>query len=147
VARRVRDWLSRGESGQALVETAIVLPVLLVLVFGVVMAGRVVHAKIAVQSAAREAGRELATAPSEEEGLTAADEAARSAADGYGLSPDGLLVELEPNGFERGGTVMATVSYEVGLGGLPLIDALDITVSSSHSEHVEPYRSRELVHQ
>lgn len=144
---RIRDWLSRGESGQALVEAAIVLPVLLVLVFGVVMAGRVVQAKIAVQSAAREAGRELATAPSEEQGLTAADEAARSAADGYGLSPDGLSVELESNGFERGGTVTATVSYDVGLGGLPLIDALDITVSSSHSEHVEPYRSRELVHQ
>lgn len=147
MGRRIHGWLSDGESGQALVEAAIVLPVLLVLVFGVVMAGRVVHAKIAVQSAAREAGRELATAPSEEQGLTAADEAARSTADGYGLSADRLSVDLESNGFERGGTVTATVSYDVGLGGLPLIDALDITVSSSHSELVEPYRSRELVHQ
>ena len=111
---------------------------LLVLVFGVVMAGRIVHAKIAVQAAAREAGRELATAPSEEQGLTTADDAARSAADGYGLTAMACSVDLESNGFKRGGTVTATVSYDVGLGGLPLLDDLDITVSSSHSEHVEP---------
>jgi len=147
VVRKVQAWLVRGESGQALVETAIVLPVLLVLAFGVVMAGRVVHAKIAVQAAAREAGRALATAPSEEGGLTDADTAARSAADGYGLSADGLSVALESNGFARDGTVTATVSYDVGLGGLPFIGDLDVTVSSSHSENVEPYRSRELVHQ
>jgi len=28
---------------------------------------------------------------------------------------------------------------------LPLLDAVDITVSSSHSEQVDPYRSREAV--
>ena len=147
MVRKLTRWFRRCESGQALVEAAIVLPVLLVLVFGVVVAGRVVHAKVAVQAAAREAGRALATAPSEEQGLTDAGYAARSAASGYGLSADGITVDLEPSGFERGGTVTATVSYDVGFGGLPLIDALDITVSSSHSEQVDPYRSRELVHE
>jgi Flp pilus assembly protein TadG len=146
VVRELASRLARGESGQALVEAALVLPVLLVLVFGIVMTGRVVHAKIAVQAAAREASRTLATAPSEEQGLTDADDAARSAADGYGLSVDGLSVDLESNGFERGGTVSASVSYDVGLGGLPLLDAVDIAVSSSHSEQVDPYRSREAVH-
>ena len=146
MVRKIAARFAREESGQALVEAALVLPVLLVLVFGVVMAGRVVHAKIAVQAAAREASRTLATAPSEEQGLTDANDAARSAADGYGLSADGLSVDLESNGFERGGTVSASVSYDVGLGGLPLFDAVDITVSSSHSEQVDPYRSREAVH-
>jgi Flp pilus assembly protein TadG len=145
VVRKLAARLLGGESGQALVEAAIVLPVLLVLVFGVVMAGRVVHAKIAVQAAAREASRTLATAPSEEQGLTDAEDAARAAADGYGLSSDGLSVDLEPNGFERGGTVTATVSYGVGLAGLPVIGGADIRVSSSHSEQVDPYRSREVV--
>jgi Flp pilus assembly protein TadG len=145
VVRKIAARFAREESGQALVEAALVLPVLLVLVFGVVMAGRVVHAKIAVQAAAREASRTLATAPSEEQGLTDANDAARAAADGYGLSSDGLSVDLQANGFERGGTVSASVSYNVGLGGLPLLDAVDITVSSSHSEQVDPYRSRETV--
>ncbi|MDP9180647.1 MAG: pilus assembly protein [Chloroflexota bacterium] len=146
MVRKIAARFLRGESGQALVEAALVLPVLLVLVFGVVMAGRVVHAKIAVQAAAREASRSLATAPSEEQGLTDANNAARSAADGYGLSANGLSVDLQSNGFARGGTVSASVSYDVGLGGLPLLDAVDITVSSSHSEQVDPYRSREAVH-
>jgi Flp pilus assembly protein TadG len=145
VVRKITARLLRDDSGQALVEAALVLPVLLVLVFGVVMAGRVVHAKIAVQAAAREASRTLATAPSEEQGLTDANNAARSAADGYGLSADGLSVDLESNGFQRGGTVSASVSYDVGLGGLPLLDRVDISVSSSHSEQIDPYRSRETV--
>ena len=145
MVRKIAARLLRDESGQALVEAALVLPVLLVLVFGVVMAGRVVHAKIAVQAAAREASRTLATAASEEQGLTDANNAARSAADGYGLSANGLSVDLQSNGFARGGTVSASVSYDVGLGGLPLLDAVGITVSSSHSEQVDPYRSRETV--
>jgi Flp pilus assembly protein TadG len=145
VVSRFLARLRGDESGQALVEAAIVLPVLLTLVFGVVMAGRVVHAKIAVQAAAREASRTLATAPSEEQGLTDANDAARAAANGYGLSGDGLSVDLDANGFERGGTVTATVGYSVGLGGLPLFGAVDIDVSSSHSEQVDPYRSREAV--
>jgi Flp pilus assembly protein TadG len=144
--RRVRGRSAQGESGQALVEAALVLPVLLALVFGVVMAGRIVDAKIAVQAAAREASRSLATAPSEQQGIADAYEAAFSAADGYGLAGEDLEVDLDSNGFERGGTVRATVSYDGGLGGLPLVDALSVTVSSSHSEQVEPHRSREVVH-
>ena len=68
------------ERGQALVEAAIAIPVLLILVFGVVAVGRVVQAKIAVQAAAREAGRTLAVAPSEHDGVTKALEAARAVA-------------------------------------------------------------------
>ena len=41
---------------------ALAIPVLLMLVFGVVAAGRVVEAKIAVQAAARETSRALAEA-------------------------------------------------------------------------------------
>ena len=59
---------------------------------------------------------------------------------------DALSVDLESNGFQRGETVSASVSYDVELGGLPLLDVVDITVSSSHSEQVDPYRSREAVH-
>ena len=41
-----RPFLSE-EGGQALVEAALVIPVLLLLAFGVVMAGRISHAKVA----------------------------------------------------------------------------------------------------
>lgn len=144
-ARCRRDL--KGESGQALIEAALVIPVLLLLVFGVVMAGRISHAKIGVQAAAREAAREVATAPSELEGLTAGHETARSVADGYGMSQERLSVEVDANGFERGGTATATVIYRVGLGDLPLLGRVEVAVSSSHSERIDVYRSREAVRQ
>lgn len=54
MVRRLRTipWRADDESGQALVEAALAIPVLLVVVFGVVAAGRVTEAKIAVQSPA-----------------------------------------------------------------------------------------------
>lgn len=132
------------ETGQALVEAALVLPVLLVVIFGVVMAGRVVHAKIAVQAAAREASRVLATAPSEYQGLAESSERARAVAEGYGLSGDRLSVRTDANGFARGGTAVAEVTYSVPLSGLPLLNLGDVTVSSTHSERIDLYRSREV---
>ena len=134
-----------GERGQALVEAALVIPVLLLVAFGVVMAGRVSHAKVAVQAIAREASRELATAPSEDVGVSDALGTARSAADGYGLSQARLTVDVNSNGFERGGTATARVTYQVGLGDLPLLGRVGVTVSSSHSERIDLYRSREAV--
>ncbi|HWO73760.1 MAG TPA: TadE/TadG family type IV pilus assembly protein [Dehalococcoidia bacterium] len=137
--RRLRD-----ESGQALVEAALVLPVVLVVVFGVVMAGRISHAKVAVQATAREASRSLATAPSEQQGLTDARERGEAVAEGYGLAGERLTLEVSSNGFERGGTATAEVSYRVPLGDLPLLKMVDVTVTSTHSERIDLYRSREV---
>jgi Flp pilus assembly protein TadG len=138
-----RDWVD-DESGQALVEAALVLPVILLVVFGVVMAGRVTHAKVAVQASAREASRALATAASESQGLTDAVEAGRSTAEGYGLGSERLSVDASSNGFERGGTASAEVTYRVPLAGLPLLNQVDISVSSTHTERIDLYRSREV---
>jgi Flp pilus assembly protein TadG len=139
VPRRLRE-----ESGQALVEAALVIPVVLLLVFGVVMAGRLTHAKVAVQAAAREAARTLAAAPSEQQGIGDALAAGRSVAEGYGLLGGSLTVNVQSNGFERGGTATAEVTYQVPLTDLPLLNLLDITVSSTHSERIDFYRSREV---
>ena len=144
---RLVGWSGRlkGDSGQAFVEAALVIPVLLLLAFGVVMAGRVSHAKIAVQAAAREASRTLATASSEDEGLAEAFQTARSVAEGYDLSQERLTVNVESNGFQRGGTASAVITYRVPLADLPLFNRLEVTVSSSHSERIDLYRSRETV--
>jgi Flp pilus assembly protein TadG len=146
VAREPRPTAVGDEHGQALIEAALVIPVLLLVVFGVVMAGRVVHAKIAVQAAAREASREVATATSESAGVAEGMQTAQSVADGYGLSQERLSVEIDANGFQRGESVTATVRYDVGLGDLPLLGRAGVSVTSSHSERIELYRSREAVH-
>lgn len=133
-----------GESGQALVEAALAIPVLLALVFGVVAAGRVVEAKIAVQAAARESSRALAVAPSEEQGLADALTAGENVADGYGLDGSRLTIELDSGGFARGGTVTSEVRYSVSLSDLPLLSFFDVDVGASHSERIDIYRSREV---
>jgi len=134
--------LLADESGSALIESALVIPAVLVIAFGVVMAGRVAHTQIGVQAVAREAGRTLAAAPSASQGLADARSRALAVAGGHGLSADRLGVALDAGDFERGGTVRAQVSYRVGLGDLPLLGQIEVTVSSSHQERVELYRSR-----
>ena len=47
--------MRRGERGQALIEVALVIPVLLLLAVGVVGAGRLVHAQMGVAGVVREA--------------------------------------------------------------------------------------------
>lgn len=134
--------LAADEAGSTLVEVALVLPVLLVLVAGVVMVGRVTHAQVAVQSVAREAARTVAVAPSEIDGLVAAQTRTHSVAAGHRLDPERLGVEIDAGGFERGGTVRVEASYTVSLADLPLFGALAVTVRSAHDERIETYRSR-----
>ncbi len=145
MVRRVVAVMRRmfgNESGSALIEAALVLPAVLVIAFGVVMAGRVAQAQVAVQAAAREAGRALAVAPSASAGLASARERAFAIADGHGLAPERLGVSLDAGAFARGGTVRAQTWYGVGLGDLPLLGRIEVTVSSSHEERIELYRGR-----
>ncbi|MCZ2110117.1 MAG: pilus assembly protein [Dehalococcoidia bacterium] len=140
--RGVGKW-SRDESGQALVEAALAIPVLLVLVIGVVAVGRITEAKIAVQAVARESGRALAVAPSEEQGVEDAIATGGVIASGYGLDTNRLSVEVDSGGFARGGTVSVEVGYSVSFSALPLLGFLDVDVSASHAERIDLYRSRE----
>jgi len=132
----------RSEAGSALIETAIVLPVVLVLIAGIVTTGRVVQAQVAVQTVAREAGRTMAVAPSAASGLSAAEARAHAVAHGHGLSPDDLVLSIDAGAFARGGTVSTVASYPVSLGGLPLLNSWTVTVSARHEERIDLYRSR-----
>lgn len=140
--RAVGKW-SRDESGQALVEAALAIPLLLVLVFGVVAIGRVAEAKVAVQALARESGRALAVASSEEQGVADALIAGDAVASGYGLDASRLSLDVDSGGFDRGGTVTAEVTYSVSLSDLPLLGFIDVDVTASHAERIALYRSRE----
>ncbi len=128
--------------GQALLETALVLPVLLLLAFGVVGVGRVVQAQMAVSAVAREAARvaALAGTPSEasSRGVAHAQEVAR----GYGLTRGSLEVTVEPGDLARGSQVRSAARYDVALDDLPLLGWARVTVRSEHVERVDLYRSR-----
>ena len=143
--RSVVRTLHRDGRGAALVETAVILPALLLLVLGVVMVGRVVQAQIAVQAVVREAGRAAAIAPMANVALEQGTARGHAVAAGHGLSPEDLDLMLDVGTFARGGTVSVEASYPVELADLPLLGAIAVTVSGSHEQRIDLYRSRAAV--
>jgi hypothetical protein len=133
-------WLA-AQKGQGLVETALVVPVLLSLAFGVVGVSRVVQAQLAVSAVAREAARGAALADS------AADAAARGVArgqdvaSGYRLTNGTLQLSVDPGSFARGGQIRGVARYEVALDDLPLLGWARVPVASDHVERIDLYRS------
>jgi hypothetical protein len=112
----------RGNRGQSLVEFALMLPVLLIILAGVLDLGRLYYAHVAVADAAAEGAAVAAISPNDsEEVFNRAQHAS------------GGLVELErdrvqitcascPN-VRSGDPIAVTVSYEFGLG-TPFLNAM-----------------------
>lgn len=142
MAQAVSQWLRKQDGGSALVEVALVLPVLLVLAFGVVGVGRILQAQMGVSAVARETARAGALAQdasgAAERGLVAG----HAVAVGYGLTNGSLSLAVDPGAFERGGQVRAAARYDVSLGDLPLLNWVHVQVVSDHVERIDLYRSR-----
>lgn len=68
------------QSGQAIVELAIIMPVILALLFGTVMVGSLIHNKLVLTNAAREAGRIAAVGASHQAIVQRAEEIMANAA-------------------------------------------------------------------
>jgi Flp pilus assembly protein TadG len=136
-----RRWPA-GQRGNALVETALVLPLLLLPAFGVVGVGRVVRAQMAVEAVAREAAHAAALADSPAEAARKGLARGQEVAAGYRLSKGAFQLTVEPGTLARGGQVQAAASYEVALDDLPLLGWARVRVASDHLERVDLYRSR-----
>jgi hypothetical protein len=137
-------WTPRAAAtrGSALVETALVVPVLLLLAFGVVGAGRVGQARLGVSAVAREAARAAALADSPAEAVARGVGRGQEVAAGYRLSNGSLRLLVDPENLARGGRVPAAAHYEVRLDDLPLLGWARVGVASEHLERVDLYRSR-----
>lgn len=126
---------------QALVELALVLPILLLLVSGVVGVGRVIQAQMGVSDVAREAARAavVANTPSDavDQGLIRGQQVAA----GYHLTNGSLRLTVDPGSLSRGTSVVASALYQVTFGDLPVLGWLRISVVSIHAERVDLYRS------
>ncbi|MHB1131016.1 MAG: TadE family protein [Chloroflexota bacterium] len=136
--RKPQMW----QRGQALVETALVVPLLLFLAFGVVGVGRVTQAQLGVAAVAREAALAGALANNAEEALARGSARGQEVATGYNLRNGTLGLAVDVGTFGRGGQVRTAARYEVRLDDLPLMGWARIVTRSEHSERVDPYRSR-----
>jgi Flp pilus assembly protein TadG len=121
----------RGEAGQASVELALLLPVIVVLLLAVLQVGLLARDVVLVTHASREAARAAATDPD--------PGAARAAATASsGLDADRLEVVVRGRG-GAGSRVRVDVAYRAATS-VPLVGGLlgDRTIRSSATMRVEP---------
>lgn len=102
-----RQSRHRSECGAAAVEFALVVPLLLSLLFGIVEFSRAYHAQVAVSSAAREGARAMAI----QDDVDVALEQTVAAAPSLQPTLDSSQVEVVPEACAPGQTVTVTVTY------------------------------------
>ena len=121
---------ARGDGGQASVELALVLPLVLLLLLGIVQLGLLVRDEILVVHAAREAAREAAVDP-------APDAPSRAAAASSTLDSSRLTVTSSGRG-AAGSRVRVEVAYRAPTG-VPLVGAAlgDLTLRATATMRVE----------
>lgn len=132
----------RGDEGGLNVDVAVV-GVLAFFVTTLIIANAwaVVDTKLAVTAAAREAARAYVEAPDAATAGGAAERAAHAAMAGHRRDSSGLQVDLGGQPFERCARIVVTTSSDVPILALPSRAAGSITVSATHSELVDAFRS------
>jgi Flp pilus assembly protein TadG len=106
----------RGDVGQDLLEAAMILPVLLLILLGIMEFAIIIFSYDSVANAAREGARFGIVHPNDAAGIEAAARASAS-----GLDPAALQVIIPPPGNQ---TVRVTVTYRHDLLTGPVIDAI-----------------------
>ena len=104
----------------------------------------IIDAKLATNTAAREAARSYVEATSAATGADAATRAAEETIANYGRNPDRLGLELEQDGrFARCTRVTFVASYEIPAISLPFGIGFGgpVEVRTRHSEIIDPLRS------
>jgi Flp pilus assembly protein TadG len=135
---------SRREDGQAVVEFALVLPILLLILLGIIQFGSVFRDYIALTDATRVGARQASVARSiQPESSRVPIIIARTHKAGVNLNPAKMNVTVEPvmvdgvtPGWEASGdvTVRATYPFRIRLLGLVVFDG---TLKSRTTERVE----------
>jgi hypothetical protein len=123
--------------GQALLELALILPILLFLAFAVVGAGRVVQAQLGVSAVAREAARAGASGLSAGVGRARGEEVAA----GYALGNGSLELLVSGGRFVPGSQVTSVATYDVDFGDLPLLGWARVRVRGEAREAIDLHRS------
>jgi Flp pilus assembly protein TadG len=135
--------MKRRQSGQAVVEWAVVAFVLLLFALGLLALGQIVGQYMAVRTAASQAAFAAARAPSQPVAIQAGDQAAREAI--HGSQVTSFAVRIETGTFERGATLTATAEGYVSLAPFPIVSQIlgqRFHIQWQASALIEPYRSR-----
>jgi nuclease-like protein/TadE-like protein len=142
-ARAAQNVAAVRQSAQALVELALVLPLVLAVLLGTVAVSRVVQARAGVIAVAHEAARAAALGNNPGDAVGRMRERTDLVAPGLGLDPASLVLSWDLTRFSADpAQVTATVDYPVDLADLPLVGGLPApVVHAQHTEWIDPFRS------
>jgi hypothetical protein len=131
------------QSAQALVEMALLLPLVVTMVLGTIALSRLIQAQTAVVAVAHEAARAGALGKSPRDAVDRMRIRIELVARGLGVDPREVVLDYDVSTFGRDrGNVVASVSYPVDLGDLPLAGWLPApVVRAEHVEWLDPFRS------
>lgn len=139
MSNRRRHHIFHSERGQTAVEFALIAPLLIALLLGIVQGGVAFRSYIAVTDAARAAARKAVLV--RVSGLTQADvtKAATDAAGGLDQSKLGVsLTDPTSPGFTQGGsTVVVTVTYPYSINILGIAVCKSCTLTSTMKGRLE----------
>jgi Flp pilus assembly protein TadG len=139
---RAKSLVHARGRGQALVEAALVLPIMLMLVLGVFAVGVVGRTDAALLAVAEEAARAAATSTTATDAAAHGVDRGTQVAAGYRLQ--NTIVTVDARDFRpgmTGGRVRADATVTVSLAGISIFGPLAITLHHQHVEPVDPYRN------
>jgi Flp pilus assembly protein TadG len=141
---RARSPQSR-ERGSAAAELVLVTPFLVLLLLFAVAAGRLVQARLDVDSAAQQAARAASLARTPAAASAQATQVAQAALAGQSVTCDPAVITPDTGDFTPGGGVAVTVSCTVHLSDLSLLHIPGSeTITATFTAPVDTYRGTAL---
>jgi Flp pilus assembly protein TadG len=148
VIRSARPHARRPESrdrGSAAAELVRVTPFLVLLLLFAVAAGRLVDARLDVDSAAQQAARAASLARTPEAASAQATQVAQAALAGQSVTCDPAVITPDTSNFTPGGEVTVQVTCTVRLSDLSLLHIPGTeTITSTFTSPVDTYRGEPL---
>ena len=122
----------RGQRGQAIMEMAVVLPLLALLVAASLAFGPLVYLQLAVQQVSYDCALASAQSLDPAQGYLQGVYAAERSLEGFNLNRARAEVSLRGS-WERGGAVLCSVDYRVPTGAFPFHGVIELPARMSHA--------------
>lgn len=118
----------RRDSGQSLVEWALIIPLIMLVIFGIIEFGRLYNAHLIVTSSAREGARKAAVSSSEDAVRTAVENAAASLNPATVEKTDAAFIK-DTNNIPGTGVMWYAIDYKSG-GSRRFGDPVEVCVKA-----------------
>lgn len=127
----------RHEEGQAILEMAIVIPLLALLLATVVAFGPLIHMKLATQQAAYDCALAAAQSLDAQQGAFQGRQAAEQSFAAFNLKRGGMAVQVQGD-WSRVGNISCSVVYQIPTGAYPFHGIVSLPSSVSHFVTLPP---------